>query len=376
MRFGLTREQEALEDSVRDLVTSRFPLSWIHRVYDDPAVGADPPDLWQAAAEHGWLAVLMPEEHGGLGLGLLEAALVVRRFGAALLPGPYLATLVSTEAVRRGGSGGQRDVWLPRLARGELKATFAFRSPRAHWDDGGIGFVADRHGLHGRAGHVEFAAVADVIVAAAKEPSGVGLYLVDPRHAAVSVQPVTSLDRTTQFGTVVFDGVPAERLEAGSRETFLRVVDSATLLYAHELVGLACEALRRTVCYAIERVQFGRPIGAFQAIKHMLAGHHVATVMADHTTLYAAYAYDEALPSARLAICAAKAKASDTARAVVADMIQLHGGIAFTWEHDAHMYLKRAKRDEYLYGDAAWHREQIAKLIVDQADSHPPADWS
>jgi acyl-CoA dehydrogenase len=181
----------------------------------------------------------------------------------------------------------------------------------------------------------------------------------------VTVTPVDSLDRTTRLADVTFDGATGERLANGSAAVLADVLDRAAVLYANDLAGLAREALRRTVRYDVERTQFGRPVGSFQAVKHLLADLHVGVTMAEHAAWYAAHALDESLPDARLMVSVAKAKASDVARDVTAAMIQLHGGIGFTWEHDAHLFFKRAKREEYTYGDAVEHRDRIARLVVD-----------
>jgi len=218
--------------------------------------------------------------------------------------------------------------------------------------------------LSGAAALVEYATAADRLVVAARAGDDVELLLVDPAASGVTVTRVDALDRTTRLADVTFDGAAGERLGNGSAAVLEDVLDRAAVLYANDLAGLAREALDRTVRYDIERTQFGRPVGSFQALKHILADLHVALVMAEHASLYAAHALDEDLADARLMTSVAKAKASDVARDVTAAMIQLHGGIGYTWEHDAHFFFKRAKREEYAYGDAVEHRERIAALTL------------
>ncbi|MGH3342143.1 MAG: acyl-CoA dehydrogenase family protein [Carbonactinosporaceae bacterium] len=368
MYFALTDEQRALQETARRFLAERFPLSAVRELYDDPAGDGDPPKLWKAIGEQGWLAVLVPEEHDGLGRGLLDAAVIARCWGAGCGPGPWLPTLVTAEALRLAGDPGQLAAWLPRVAAGEAKLAPAL----GHGD---VTKVTVREGrLSGAATHVEYAHVADRLVVAASpagtaggEGDGTGLWLVDPRGEGVRVTRHDALDRSARLATVTFDGTPAERLPGGSDAVRSGVLDRAAVLYANDLVGVARTALARTVAYDIQREQFGRPVGSFQAVKHALADLHVGVTMAEHGALYAAHAVDEALPDARLAVSIAKAKASDVARDATAAAIQYHGGIGYTWEHDAHLFFKRAKREEYAYGDAVTHRERIARLVVDAA---------
>jgi alkylation response protein AidB-like acyl-CoA dehydrogenase len=369
MYFGMTEEQRSLQDTVRSILTGKFPLSAVRQDYDHG--NGDPVALWQLAAEHGWLGILVPEEHDGLGLGLLEAAAVVRALGAGAVPGPYLPTLAAAEAVRVAGSTQQHRRWLPRVAAGQVRLSLAFRRDGAAWDASGVGPATVAGTLYGAAAHVEYAQVADALVVAALDGHDIRLYLVDPRQPGVVVEPLESIDRTTRLATVIFDGAVGELLPASNRSVFGDILDRAAVLTANDLAGLAREGLSRTVAYAIEREQFGRPVGSFQAVKHALADLHVLVTMAEHATLYAAYALDEDFPDAPLAASIAKAKASDAAREVAAAMIQFHGGIGFTWESDVHIFFKRAKREEYQYGDATWHRERVARIVVDRPSGTP-----
>lgn len=367
MDFALSAEQQSLDRAVRDLLADRFDLHAVRRVVDDPAGDGDPAQLWKELAEQGWLAALVPEEHGGLGLGLLDAAVIARRAGAGCLPGPYLATMVAGEAVRLAGSPEQRASWLPRLAVGQLRLSLAAHPTGATWDASGVGAEVRAGALHGPVGLVEYAHTADALVVAAREDGGVSLWLVDPAAPGVRLSRRAALDRTTRLSDVDLDGATGERLVAGSAQVLYEVLSRGTVLVANDLVGIARTALSRTVDYVKTREQFGRPVGSFQAVKHRLADLHVAVSMAEHGGWYAAHARDAGLSDAALALSVAKAKASDAARDATAWMIQYHGGIGYTWEHDAHLFFKRAKRLEYAYGDAASHRERIARLIVDRA---------
>jgi alkylation response protein AidB-like acyl-CoA dehydrogenase len=334
--FALTDEQRALQSTVRDFLGDRFPLSAVRGVYDDPTGNGAPAELWKAFGEQGWLAVLVPEEHDGLGLELLDAVVLSRAFGAGVVPGPWLGTVLAGEALRLAGSAEVQASWLPRLAVGEVRLAF---TPDLSLP-------------------VEYALIADAIVAVSDNA------LVLLESADYAVEPVAVMDRSTRLGRVSVTG-PGTALGAGSPSVVEDVLDRAAVLTAADLSGIARESLTRTVQYDKERVQFGRPVGTFQAIKHHLADLHVAVTMAEHGVLYAAHALDAGLPDAKQAVSIAKSKASDTARDVTAAMIQYHGGIAYTWEHDAHFFFKRAKRQEYAYGSGAEHREKLAKLLVD-----------
>jgi acyl-CoA dehydrogenase len=360
MEFALTDEQRALQDAVRSYLRDRFGPTQVRAVYEDPAGDGSPAELWKAIGEQGWLAVLVPEEYDGIGLGLLDASVIAREFGAMTTPGPWLSTILAAEAIRLAGSGDQQKSWLPRLAAGEVKAAVALLKPGSSPTPDNAPATADGGKLSGQLQLVEYADLADLLVVAAQD----GLYLVEP--GAYSTTRCEALDRTTRLSTVDLSGT-GERLENSSPEVVQGLLDRAAVLVANDLVGIARKALTETVEYDKTRVQFGKPVGSFQAIKHDLADLHVAVTMAEHAATYSAYAVDTDRDDKTLAVSIAKSKAADTARKATSDMIQYHGGIGYTWEHDAHFYFKRAKRLEYAYGDAAQHRERIARLLLDGA---------
>jgi alkylation response protein AidB-like acyl-CoA dehydrogenase len=340
MDFGLTDEQRALEVSVRDFLRDRFDLSAVRSVYDDGDGDGHPRELWSSFAEYGWLAVTVPEQYDGLGLGLLDAQVVARALGAGAVPGPWLPTVLAIEAIRLAGSAEQQSTWLPRLAAGEAVGTVALDPPST-----------------GALRRVEYGAVADVLVVA--DESG-GLALADLR--GVDRRQVKQYDLTTRLAQVELDGASLQPLAGASADVVADLGRRAAVLAAADLVGIAREALTRTVAYDKERVQFGKPVGSFQALKHSMADLHVGVTMAEHAVRYAAHALDTSRPDAELAASVAKAKAGATAKEVTAAMIQFHGGIGFTWEHDAHFYYKRAKRLAASYGDVFQHRDRIAAL--------------
>jgi acyl-CoA dehydrogenase len=353
LKFQLTDEQRALQEAVRDYLGDRFGQQQVRELYESPDSDGIPEGLWKAIGEQGWLAVMVPEEHDGIGLGLLDAAVIARAFGAGTVPGPWLGTVLVGEAVRLAGSPDQQAKWLPRIASGQVKGAVALLKPGTQ--DRPVATVSGGS-LSGDLGLVEYAAQADVLVVSAAD----GLYLVDP--AAATITPHEVLDRTTRLATVTLEGAAGEKLTAGN--PLAELVDRAAVLVANDLTGIARKALSDTVEYDKTRVQFGKPVGSFQAIKHDLADIHLAVTMAEHAGFYAAHAQDIDAPDKTLAASIAKAKAGDTASAATSAMIQYHGGIGYTWEHDAHFYLKRAKRLEYAFGDATQHRERIASIAL------------
>lgn len=361
MQFQLTDEQRALQDAVRSYLRDKFGPQQVREFYENADSDGIPASLWSALGEQGWLAVLVPEEHDGIGLGLLDASVLARAFGAGTVPGPWLGTVLAGEAIRLAGSKEQQAEHLPGLAAGETKGAVALLKQGSSPDPAHAPATASGGSLSGRLDLVEYASAADVLVVAAQD----GLYLVDPKGSGVTISAHESRDRTTRLDTVTLDGAAGEKLDGSSPEVVQSLLNAAAVLVASDLVGIARKALTDTVEYDKTRVQFGKPVGSFQAIKHELADLHIAITFAEHAVNYAAYAADVDAPDRALAASIAKAKAADAADTATAAMIQFHGGIGYTWEHDTHFYFKRCKRLQGAYGDAAQHRERIAKLVID-----------
>jgi len=330
MFFALTDDQGEFAAAVRGYLAERFDLAAVRGVVEDATSDGNPATLWNAAGEQGWLAVTVPEEFDGLGLGLVEAQVIARALGAGVAPGPWRGTVLAAEAIRLAGSAEQKAAWLPRLAAGAA-----------------IGALAGGSTLSA----VEYGAIADVVVTPdAKLVTG------------ASSTPRGSYDGTVRLADLT--GGAVEELAAPGPDTEAEIRARAAVLAAAELVGIAREALTRTVAYDRERKQFGVPVGSFQAIKHTLADLHCTITMAEHAALYAAHAVDVGADDAALAVAVAKAKAGDAAVASTSAMIQYHGGIGYTWEHEAHLFYKRAKRLAGLWGDAGAHRARIAELTI------------
>ena len=347
MFFALTDDQRDFGAAVRDFLTGEFDLQAVRAVVEAPDSDGHPDALWRATGEQGWLAALVPEEHDGLGLGLVDAQVIARALGAGVAPGPWRGTVLAAEAIRLAGSGSQQSRWLPKLAAGEAVGALALRG-------------SSEHGWRG----VEYPAVADLLVVA----DGSGLRLLRPDEVHVARQE--SFDGTTRLGAVTLAAGVGEPLPGGSPEVLDQLSERAAVLVAADLVGIARESLTRTVDYDRDRKQFGVPVGSFQALKHHLADLHVGVTMAEHAVLYAAHALDTAeagdLSEAdvQLAVAVAKSKAGDSAAAVTGAMIQYHGGIGYTWEHEAHFFYKRAKRLCGTSGTSDDHRERIAALTI------------
>ncbi len=337
MFFALDDDQREFDAAVRTFLAERFDLDAVRAVVEAPESDGHPAALWKAAAEQGWLAVTVPEEHDGLGLGLLEAQVIARALGAGAAPGPWRGTVLAAEAVRLAGSDEQRAAWLPRLGSGDAVGAFTLRGSAP-----------------GALPAVEYGAVADVVVA----PSGDGLALV----TGAAATPRGSYDGTVRLADV--EAGAGEALPGATAEVVADLAARATVLVAADLAGVAREAVTRTVAYDRDRQQFGVPVGSFQAVKHALADLHVAVTLAEHAALYAAHAVDAGLDDAALAVAVAKAKASDAAVDATAAMIQYHGGIGYTWEHEAHFFYKRAKRLAGQLGSASTHRARIAELTI------------
>ena len=336
MFFALDEDQREFDAAVRSYLAERFDLDAVRGVVEDASGDGHPASLWKAAAEQGWLAVTVPEEHDGLGLGLVEAQVIARALGAGVAPGPWRGTVLAAEAIRLAGSPEQQAAWLPRLSSGDAVGAFTLRGSAP-----------------GTLPVVEYGAVASVIVAR----SGEGLALVSG-----TATPLGSYDGTTRLASV--EAGAGEALPGATGEVIADLEARATVLVAADLAGIAREAITRTVAYDRDRQQFGVPVGSFQAIKHALADLHVAVTLAEHAVLYASHAVDAGLDGADLAVAVAKAKASDAAFDATAAMIQYHGGIGYTWEHEAHFFYKRAKRLANAYGDGDIHRARIAELTI------------
>ena len=360
MDFELTDDQLELRDTARAVLASACPLSLVRGVFEGTA---DADGLWKQLVDLDWPALAMPEAHGGIGLGFVELAVVVEELGRVVAPGPFLATVTQlVPLVRATGSG---DRFLSAVAAGELTGAAALV---------GDGVTArpsrDGHVLDGTATHVLDGATADevAVVVQSADGGGVGVVVVPGGAAGVAERDV--IDPTFPLADLTFDGVEvdADRVllepgDARGADAVQRALDEATIALALSTVSTCRAIFERTLEYAKDREQFGRPIGSFQAIKHRLADCYLAVERASALAYFAALTVAEDDERRTLAASMAKAAAGDCERLLAQDGLQLHGGIGFTWENDLHFFLKRAKTGGALLGTAAFHRARVASLL-------------
>jgi alkylation response protein AidB-like acyl-CoA dehydrogenase len=295
--------------------------------------------------------------------------------GRACLPGPFISTIWAASLIARAGSEGQRAQYLEAISTGKMTATVALVESTADWDPAAVRMQAEKrtksYRLHGRKEFVTDAAAADLIICVARRGDELVLLPVERGARGLRVTATPAIDATRKLYTVEFDGVEvliANALDFNPRaqEALEQAMSVATVTLCAEMLGGMQWVLDTTVEYAKTRQQFGRPIGAYQAVQHQCADMLLATESARSAVYYAAWAVAENDPAARQAVSIAKAYCSDAAREVGNRGIQVHGGIGFTWEHNLHLYYKRAKGSEIMFGDANYHRERLARLMIDE----------
>ncbi len=380
MDFGFSQEQDLLRQTARSFLEKECPSTFVRRMMENPAGTTD--EVWQKLAELGWLGLIYPEAHGGVGLGFVDLTVILEEMGRVVMPGPYFSTvLLGGLAILEAASEAQKAAWLPKIAGGQARATLALAEESGRWDSAGVELPAKpakggAFTLSGTKLFVPDAHTADVLVVAARtgkpakeDPgAGVSLFLVPRDARGVSVTLLPTMDQTRKLCEVGLSRVevgPEALLGSVDRGwgPLARVLDRAMVGLCAEMCGGAQRVLEMCAEYAKIRVAFGKPIGAYQAVKHKCADMLVAIENAKSITYYAAWAVDEGVPEAPLAASMAKAYVSDAYRKAAGDGIQIHGGIGFTWEHDLHLYFKRAKGSEVTFGDATLHRERVAQLI-------------
>ncbi len=358
MDFALTEDQRFIQESARAFLADAAGPD-AQRAAVESATGFDE-KLWTSlAAEMGFTGLMVPEAFGGSGLGAVEMALVLEETGRTLAAVPFFETAVlAVQAVLAAGSEAQKADLLPRLASGELKASFAGTAKRPTVDTGR---------LTGEATFATFGHIADLFVVATDDGTLIALPADTP---GLTVQPLPALDRTRRFARLTFDcAVPDDALlggVGGAGAAIERVLTIGAGLLAAEQTGGAQFCLDSTVEYSRQRVQFGRAIGSFQAYKHMLADMMVLIEASRSAAFYAAAAIDEDGPELAEACHVAQAWAADCFRHCSGEAIQLHGGIGFTWEHHAHLYFKRARATSSWLGTPERHREALARIILQE----------
>jgi len=370
MDFDFSDDQGMLRDLVREFLTEQSPITHVRAMMDDER-GYDP-DLYRRFVQLGMLP--FPEEYGGVGLGMVEQAIVLEEIGRIPYPGPYFATVIlAGSAIMASGDDRAKARYLPDINNGDLTMTLAFLEDSIGWGPDSVALPMTRDGdayvLNGIKRFVPFGHTADTILVAARMgddtgAAGISLIAVPRESQGLTAKREMMSDLTERTATLHFDNVrvPAENLlgaEGAAWPAIEATLQAAAVGASAEMLGAARRSLEMSVDYAKVRKQFGQFIGQFQAVKHKLAEMLVLVENAHAATYYAAWALDAHAPDMAMAASVAKSFVNEAARIVCGEAIQVHGGIGFTWEYDLHLYFKRAKFYEPLYGDTAEHRERV-----------------
>jgi alkylation response protein AidB-like acyl-CoA dehydrogenase len=355
-------DAETLRDGFRDVLARELTSERLHRFVDSGELRDEA--LWREAAALGWPALAIPDDHGGLGLGLAEAAVLFEELGRSLAPAPMLGAYLAGRAIALGGSPAQQAAWLPRIAAGEVVCAVSPPDPGRH-PLPELAIEGDEVVLSGDAADLLDAGGADLLAVLARGQDGTPVYvLVESGEAEIEVERL--VDRTRHLGRIRFDGLrlPADRRLAGGDALCETLIGEAALLVASDAKGGAEAVFERTLDYLKTRVQFGKPIGSFQALKHRCADHKVALEASGAVTAEAIRLWAADDPTASVMASSAKAYGCEVYATVAEDAVQLHGGIGYTWEHDCHLFLKRAKLDQALSGATAAHLDRAARLLA------------
>jgi alkylation response protein AidB-like acyl-CoA dehydrogenase len=377
MDFAFNEEQQELRSIAQAFLEEHSAPEAVRQAMESE-LGYDP-QLWkQIGAELGWTSVTIPEEYGGLGLGYVELVALLEVAGGALLCAPFFSSIcLAANALLVGGTDEQKREHLPGIAEGETRATVACTEADGRWDATGISATARADGsdfiLDGTKSFVLDGHCADLLIVAARREGtsgeeGISLFVVPADGPGVERRVLPTMDQTRRQAEIALRDVrvPATALMGAEGEAWpalKKTLDLAAVALSAEQVGGAQKCLDMAVAYAKERVQFGRPIGSFQAIKHKCADMMVAVESARSASYYAGCVATENGDELPLAASLAKATCSDAYFRCAADSLQIHAGVGFTWEYDVHLYFKRARSSEILLGDAAYHRELVAQQI-------------
>jgi alkylation response protein AidB-like acyl-CoA dehydrogenase len=364
MDFGLSEEQQQLKESARAFLSGECPTTFVRKVMasDD----GYPRELYAHIAKLGWTGLIVPEKFGGAGLGMLDMAMILEEGGYAAMPGPFLfSSALAASALKLGGSEQFNSKWLPAISNGTAIGTVAVVESAGSIDPRDIKSVATKDGtgwrLDGVKMFVPYANVADFIVVAAKHDSDIFLFVVEAKSPGVTIRSLKNLDLTRRVSSVELKSVPAEQLSGGAG-LFAKLIDVAAVAVAADSLGGTERALEMAVDYSKVREQFGKPIGSFQALKHAAAEIVADLEPARAMLWYAAYAQDTGGVDASRTAAMAKARLCDIYSRGTDRAVLMHGGIGFTWEHDMHLWFKRARFNESCFGSPAFHRERVATL--------------
>jgi alkylation response protein AidB-like acyl-CoA dehydrogenase len=365
----VTEEAKELRRTVRKFLEQRCSEADVRRLMEDQT-GYDVTTWKQAAEQLGLHGMAIPEAFGGSGFGFAELCIVFEEMGRALCPSPFFATIaLAATCLQLCGDEDAKKAFLPGIAAGSVIATLAYSEQAGGWDDGAISAGASRSGagwvLTGVKRYVPDVHLADLILVAARAPEGISLFAVESGAPGLDVSLELTMDLTRKLGVARLDGTPARLIGSpgGSADVLRRALRVGAVALAAEQVGGAQRLLEQTVAYAKTRIQFGRTIGSFQAIKHKLANMLIDVEYGRAVMEAAITAVDDDAADLELAASIAKSFCSDAYFRVAAESLQVFGGIGFTWEHSAHLYFKRAKSSQVLLGSPAFHRELVGQAI-------------
>lgn len=364
MNFDFSDDQRLLQHTAREVLAEHAPLAVCREALESDAPLAK--GLWERIAALGWLGTTVPEEYGGAGLGPLEQALLAEELGRALAPVPFLSSAVlATDALLLAGSEAQRKRWLPKLADGSAIGCFAIGESAGPCEEGAFAASLSRDGLRGTIAPVLDGGAADFAVVGVRSETGPSLALVELRHAGAACDALAGIDPSRPLVRLRFDAAAAEPLGPPGQGTVLaaRLLDRAAVIAAFEQVGGAARAFETTRAFALGRYAFGRPIASFQALKHRLADLWVDVELARSTAYFGAWALASDAPELPVAAAAARISASEAFDMAATEMIQMHGGVGYTWEYDCHLFYRRAKLLSLaLGGPAHWKHELVSRL--------------
>ncbi len=372
MSIAFTQEHDDLRESVRRFLEQRSSTQDIRRLMESQD-GYDHAVWRQLAQQLGLPGIAIPEEYGGSGYGIIEQVIILEEMGRALLPAPYFssAILAATALLESGDEAACREL-LPPIADGSAVATLAWVEKLGAWDatariDASATPTADGWSIAGHKTLVLDGTTASLVLVVAATPAGPSLFAVASGAAGMTSRPLKTLDSTRAFASIEFDGTPARLIGAdgAAGPVLARTLQIAAVALAAEQLGTAERCLQISIDYSKLRIQYGRPIGSFQALKHRFVDLLLEIETAKSATYHAAAAVAAADPELPLVSSMAKASASDALVHAASEMIQFHGGIGFTWEHDAHLYFRRAKTTEQFLGTPQMHREVVAGLLLD-----------
>jgi alkylation response protein AidB-like acyl-CoA dehydrogenase len=378
MNFGFTEEQEMIRNQAAEFFKQEYPIAFVRESLN--AEHGFNQDLWNKMSNLGWFSLIFPEEYRGAALTFVELTVLLEQMGRALTPGAFFSTvLLGGLAILEAGNSEQKLKWLKSIAEGKLKSTLAHIEAGGDWGrDGTSSVITKSEGngyvINGTKLFVPDAHSADLIICTARSngssgpKGGMSLIAVDRTSAGLNITALKTMDQTRRMYEVTFNQVhvPEDHVlgKVGHASAAIeKVFCKATIGRCAEMVGGAQKMLDMCVDYAKQRIQFGRPIGSFQAIQHKCADMLLLIESARSAVYAAACTASGDSRDAGLLASVAKAYTNDACRFVAGEAIQIHGGMGFTWEHDAHLYFKRAKADEFSFGDAGYHRARVAELI-------------